>query len=284
MIRSDKRDKKDSQLITTSFLEWNQESVVLDYGAILYCITGEARIDVNFTTWRLYQGAVIILFPNDVVKISEKSPDFSVEALIYSSMLLREASLQLERIVYDSLRSDRCRTDAPIMSHIIENMFSLLRLYFDQTGCTCLSQMVLLQLKSFFLGFYDYLYRHPSERPEIEGSHRAYELFRRFMVLLENDYLHSRDVAYYANAIHITPKYLNSIVRSITSHTTKQIIDSYVMMQMKLLLRTSQRSIKEISCDYHFSSFSFFCRYFRTHTGMSPKEYKHRILEENNEV
>lgn len=280
MIKSDKRDKKDSQLITTSFIEWDDEPVVLNYGAILYCITGRASIDVNFKTWELYHEAVIILFPNDVVKISERSPDFRVEALLYNSMLLREASLQLERIVYDSLRSDRCRTDAPIVSHIIESMFSLLRLYFDQPGCTCLSQMVLLQLKSFFLGFYDYLYRHPSERPEVEGSHRAHELFQRFMALLENDYMQSRDVTYYANALHITPKYLNFIVRTITSHTTKQIIDSYVIMQMKLLLRTSQRSIKEISWDYHFSSSSFFCRYFRTHTGMSPKEYKHRILEE----
>jgi AraC-like DNA-binding protein len=265
-------------LITTSLGDWQAEAVVLDYGTIVYCLDGEATITVNFTRWHLYHGAVITLFPNDVVQLSDVSPTFRTEALAYSSSLLREASLQLERVVYDSLRSDRCRTDAPIVSHIIENMFALLRLYFEQPECTCLPQMVLLQLKSFFLGFYDYLYRHPSRQPEQEGSHRAHDLFQRFMVLLERDYMQFRDVAYYANAIHITPKYLNTIVRTITNHSTKEIIDGYVIMQMKLLLRTTQLSIKEISCEYHFSSFSFFCRYFHFHTGMSPKQYKESIV------
>lgn len=271
-------DDGQARLVTTSFPEWQSEPTVLTEGAILLCKSGHAEVMVDFSVWHLYEGAVITLFPNDVVLLRHVSEDFNVEALCYSEALLREASLQMEGVVYDSLRADRCRTDAPIVTKIITSVFDLLRLYFEQTGCVCLTQMVLLQLKSFFLGFYDYLYRHPSQKPDCAGSERINDLFQRFMSLLERDYKKSRDVTHYAAALHITPKYLNAISHVKTSQSTKDIIDSYVIMQLKLLLRSSSVSIKEVSCAYHFSTLSFFCRYFRARTGMSPKAYKQDFL------
>lgn len=56
------------------------------------------------------------------------------------------------------------RTESPILTNIINNMFALLRLYFEQEGCICLEQLVTLQLKAFFLGFYDYLLPQPRRK------------------------------------------------------------------------------------------------------------------------
>lgn len=270
--------EEQARLFTTRFDEWQKETTVLDGGYLVLCLSGSAEIHVDFTCWHLYRGAVIALFPNDVVQLCAVSDDFTAETLSYSASLLREASLQLEAVVYESLRADRCRTDAPIVTNIIRSIFSLLRLYFEQKDCTCLTQMVLLQLKSFFLGFYDYLYRHPSQKPDDTGTQRVNELFQRFMSLLERDYRRSRDVDHYAHALHISAKYLNAISHTKTLQSTKNLIDSYVIMQLKLLLRTSSISIKEVSCLYHFSNLSFFCRYFRTHASMSPKAYKQRFV------
>ena len=85
---------------------------------------------------------------------------FQVEMLKYNPSLLREASLQLEQTVYSSLREDRCRQDSPVVTNIINNMFALLKVYFDQSECTCISQLVLCQLKAFFIGFHKYLQRN----------------------------------------------------------------------------------------------------------------------------
>lgn len=270
------RPNRKASLKTRSLDEWVGEYVVIDYGMILLCTEGEANIRVHFSEWLLKPGAVITLFPGDVVSITHKSKEFKAETLRYAASLLREASLQLEHTVYSELKTDRCRTESPTLTSIVSNMFALLRMYFEQEGCTCLDQLVLLQLKAFFLGFYDYLYRNPIKRTADNGSPRTKELFNRFMRELENRYRQSRDVSFYAELLNISPKYLNIVTQRITSHTIKTIIDQYVVLQIKQSLTTEEKSIKQLAWEYHFSDLSFFCRYFKQHTGMTPQQFRKR--------
>lgn len=270
------RPNRKASLKTRSLDEWVDEYVVIDYGMILLCTEGEANIRVHFSEWLLKPGAVITLFPGDVVSITHKSEEFKAETLRYAASLLREASLQLEHTVYSELKTDRCRTESATLTSILSNMFALLRLYFEQEGCTCLDQLVLLQLKAFFLGFYDYLYRNPIERKADNGSPRTRGLFNRFMRELENRYRESRDVSFYAELLNISPKYLNIVTQRITSHTIKTIIDQYVVLQIKQSLSTEEKSIKQLAWEYHFSDLSFFCRYFKQHTGMTPQQFRKR--------
>ena len=166
------------------------------------------------------------------------------------------------------------RTESPILTNIINNMFALLRLYFEQEGSICLEQLVTLQLKAFFLGFYDYLYRNPEEKKAETGSPRIRELFNRFMRALESRYRESRDVSYYADLLNVSAKYLGIVPRRITGHTAKSVIDHYVVLQIKQSLATEEKSIKELSWDYHFCDISFFCRYFKQHTGLTPQQFR----------
>ena len=272
------RSNRKASLKTRSLDEWLGEYVVIDYGMIVLCREGEADLRVNFTEWRLNPGAGITLFPGDVVSITSKNEEFKAETLRYAASLLREASLQLEHTVYSELKTDRCRSESATLTSIVSNMLALLRLYFEQEGCICLDQLVMLQLKAFFLGFYDYLYRNPSERKAESESPRTKELFNQFMRELERRYRESRDVSYYAELLHISPKYLNMVTQRMTSHTIKTIINQYVVLQIKQSLTTEEKSIKQIAWDYHFSDLSFFCRYFKQHTGMTPQQFRKREL------
>ena len=324
MQLSELSSHQEAELFTTSLEEWQEGPQVLTYGAILICRKGRAVMNVNYKDWELYEGAVITVFPNDVVelrKVNEvkseerrasgvKSEELRVknssallsefsseteamrqddsslftlrsslkgssllfEVLKYNPSLLREASLQLEQTVYSSLREDRCRQDSPVVTNIINNMFALLKVYFDQSECTCISQLVLCQLKAFFIGFHEYLQRNPQCRPDDVKSYRVRKLFNHFMMLVERDYRLSRDVSYYAHLMNITPKYLTLIVRQVTNHTPKAIIDQYVVLQIKTQLQHTTQSIKEIAWKYHFSDTSFFCRYYKKHTGMTPRQ------------
>ena len=127
---------QEAELITTSLEEWQAGPQVLTYGAILICRKGRAVLNVNYKDWELYEGAVITVFPNDVVELmevkSEERRALNFEMLKYNASLLREASLQLEQTVYSSLREDRCRQDTPVVTNIINSMFALLKVYFDQ--------------------------------------------------------------------------------------------------------------------------------------------------------
>ena len=264
---------QEASLFRSGLEEWQEGPQVLTYGAILICRKGKAMLNVNYKDWELYEGAVITLFPNDVVEL-KVDRDFEVEILKYNPSLLREASLQLEQTVYSSLREDRCRQDTPVVTNIINGMFGLLKVYFDQSECTCISQLVLCQLKAFFIGFHEYLQRNPQYRPDEVKSYRVRELFNRFMMLLEKDYKISRDVNYYAEKMNISSKYLTNIVNQVTGHTPKTIIDQYVILQLKLHLKRSTQSIKVMAWEFHFADVSFFCRYFKKHTGLTPQQIR----------
>ena len=264
------------RLFLTTLSSFVKEQQMAHYGAIIICRSGKANIQVNFDDWQLFEGAVITIFPNDVIRLmpDETEEPFLVEMLQYDAAMLREASLQLEHTVYEQLRQDRCRQDSPVVTNIINNMFRLLHVYFDQVGCTCISQLVLLQLKAFFIGFHEYLQRSPRTTKSNGESPRMREMFNRFMMLVERDYKLSRDVAYYASQMNITPKYLTLIVRQMTHETPKHIIDHYTILQLKLQLTASRQSVKEIAWEYHFNDVSFFCRYFKRHTGLTPMEIR----------
>lgn len=292
MELSELSSQQEASLFLSGLEEWQEGPQVLTYGVILICRKGKARLNVNYKDWELYEGAVITLFPNDVVELKVdgdcKSPEtengdckspqtankFQAEILKYNPSLLREASLQLEQTVYSSLRKDRCRQDTPVVTNIINGMFSLLKVYFDQSECTCISQLVLCQLKAFFIGFHEYLQRNPQYRPDEVKSYRVRELFNRFMMLLERDYKISRDVNYYAAQMNISSKYLTNIVSLVTGHTPKTIIDQYVILQLKMHLKRTTQSIKEMAWEFHFADVSFFCRYFKKHTGLTPQQIR----------
>lgn len=302
MELSELSSQQEASLFRSGLEEWQDGPQVLTYGAILICRKGKAMLNVNYKDWELYEGAVITLFPNDVVELKVdgdckspqtengdckspqtengdcKSPEtvncFQAEILKYNPSLLREASLQLEQTVYSSLREDRCRQDTPVVTNIINGMFSLLKVYFDQSECTCISQLVLCQLKAFFIGFHEYLQRNPQYRPDEVKSYRVRELFNRFMMLLESDYKISRDVNYYAEKMNISSKYLTNIVSQVTGHTPKTIIDQYVILQLKMHLKRTTQSIKEMAWEFHFADVSFFCRYFKKHTGLTPQQIR----------
>lgn len=263
-----------AQLFTSTLAELRSDHSVINYGAIIICRRGTATMRIDFKCWRLEVGAVITLFPNDVTQITDASPDFLVEMLRYSPALLREASLQLEQTVYSVLRKDRCRGSQPVVSDIVNGVFHLLHIYFDQPECQCTNQLVLYQLKAFFVGFYDWITRNQQANADDNTSWRVNELFNQFMQLLESDFRLSHDVGYYADRLCISSKYLNTITKRITNHTPKTIIDHYVILQLKLLLRQSNLSIKQIAWDFHFSDSSFFCRYFKQHTGLTPQAFR----------
>ena len=243
------------RLFLTTLSSFVKEQQMAHYGAIIICRSGKANIQVNFDDWQLFEGAVITIFPNDVIRLmpDETEEPFLVEMLQYDAAMLREASLQLEHTVYEQLRQDRCRQDSPVVT---------------------ISQLVLLQLKAFFIGFHEYLQRNPRTTKSNGESPRMREMFNRFMMLVERDYKLSRDVAYYASQMNITPKYLTLIVRQMTHETPKHIIDHYTILQLKLQLTASRQSVKEIAWEYHFNDVSFFCRYFKRHTGLTPMEIR----------
>lgn len=103
---------------------------------------------------------------------------------------------------------------------------------------------------------------------------RADAIFARFIRLLEENFRQERRVAWYAEQLCITPKYLSEVVKQVSRRTTNEWIDSYVVLEIRVMLRNTTKSIKQICDELHFPNQSFLGKYFKEHVGVSPSEYR----------
>lgn len=104
-----------------------------------------------------------------------------------------------------------------------------------------------------------------------EGSN-AY--IRKFIELVNDCFREQHSVRYYADKLCITPNYLNEITNSVMRVSAKQYIQDKIIEESKRLLAYTDASVSEIAFGLHFSTISYFVRFFRLHTGMTPLSYR----------
>ncbi|MCF0244608.1 MAG: helix-turn-helix domain-containing protein [Bacteroidaceae bacterium] len=112
--------------------------------------------------------------------------------------------------------------------------------------------------------------------PAKEDNKRCHDIFVRFINALEENYRKERRVGWYAEQINLTPKYLAELIKQASQHTPNEWIDYYVIREIKVQLKNTAKSIKEITEDMNFPSQSFLGKYFKERVGLSPKEYRHK--------
>ena len=116
--------------------------------------------------------------------------------------------------------------------------------------------------------------RPDGSRTDNASHNRNAAYFNTFLEELSKHYLQERSVGFYAEQLHLTPKYLTTLLRSTTGRTASEWIDEYVILEAKNLLKYSTMNIQEIAYYLNFPNQSFFGRYFKQHTGMTPSAYR----------
>lgn len=103
---------------------------------------------------------------------------------------------------------------------------------------------------------------------------RKEELFSHFIQLIIKNYKKNKKLDFYAQQLFISPKYLSDIIKKISGQSAHEWIDRYILLETKILLRTSDKTIAQIADELNFPNNSFFSKYFKKHCGMTPKEYR----------
>lgn len=106
------------------------------------------------------------------------------------------------------------------------------------------------------------------------SKNRAWMLVNEFLGLINRYYTHRHDVAFYAEKLNITPNYLNIIAKKHLGVTAKEQIGKQLSLVVKMLLDTTDLTVKEIAERLHYDDPSYLCRVFRKNTGFSPIQYR----------
>lgn len=107
-----------------------------------------------------------------------------------------------------------------------------------------------------------------------EGNNRSEELYNLFLNTVERYFNRYADVAFYAEQLNVTPRYLGQVTRRIAERSPKNIIDERIISEIVSLLTSTHRPLKDIAQSLGFSSQAHLSRFFKKHKGISPTEYQ----------
>lgn len=91
-------------------------------------------------------------------------------------------------------------------------------------------------------------------------------------------------MAYYADKLHVSPKYLSAVCKEVSGQTAFDLVNQYVLKNVKYMLQWSPKSIKEIAMELDFPNLSFFGKYVKRYLGVSPKQYREQLSSENHQI
>ena len=100
---------------------------------------------------------------------------------------------------------------------------------------------------------------------------KANDLSDRFFRLLAIHYKNNRSVQFYADKLNLTPKYLSTAIKRTTGRPILNWIHEAILIDAKMLLRTTNLTVQQISEQLNFSSPSAFVQFFKKHTGKTPR-------------
>lgn len=107
-----------------------------------------------------------------------------------------------------------------------------------------------------------------------QESYRAADIYNQFMSIIAERYAEHHDVAFYADQLAITTRYLSQVCNGSVGRSPKQIIDSYILRESIEFLENSRLPIQAIADKLGFSSQAMFCKFFRHHEGCSPSQFR----------
>lgn len=104
-------------------------------------------------------------------------------------------------------------------------------------------------------------------------------IYNSFKTLLKENYQKQHQVKFYADMLNVSTRILTQYIRTSTFKTPKQLIDEHLLLEAKRLLYWSDVSSKEIAWQLGFETDSYFNRFFKKHTGKTPKEFHRKHYE-----
>lgn len=253
------------------------------FNIVVTCRAGSLQADVAGQRVTVGTHQIIICRPHVVISNLMISPDLKCTVMCFSDHLLN-AILQSQMLVWNNL----LYTQRYRIIEIPENrigIYNELHLHwlndknpFKHEIIVSLLRVALLDLCNLLL---DDEKLNETDKMQY-GYSRMETLFHRFQENIARRHIKKISVTAYADELCITPKYLSTICHNVSGKSPKEWILEYVIQDITHYLRNTDLSIKEISDELGFTTPSFFGRYVRKHLGMTPYEYRKKLLEMSN--
>lgn len=238
------------------------------------CLKGKAQYSVNTKKHEVEENDIIIINEGQVTDDYLISRDFKGIGLMISSEFFKEIIKdvhELSSLFLFSRSHPVCTLKKNEVDNIID-YYRILKHKLEDTSHHFRKETVRSLLTTMIYDLSNVIYNIQNYNDKKQT--RAEHIFTEFIHLLEQNFKKERRVSWYGQQLCISPKYLSETIKQISHHTPNEWIDNYVTLEIRVLLKNSTKSIKEIAQELHFPNQSFLGKYFKEHVGKSPSEYR----------
>ena len=237
---------------------------------IVYIHQGAARVKINFISYELRKGDVLLIPSNYILVIEAYSNDIEPWILEFNYGSMEEKEMVGIETIYFHMEERETK--------VLEYYFSLLSQIDNSAARTNEDVMHLVMSMIYYLHqMYDHRKGHSSWQ-KIPRAKQIKSEFVNMVVTLDNPPL---TIAEYAKALHVSENYLSIIIKNETGQTVKKWIEQRTETQIKMLLADPKgRTLNEIANIIGYSSPPQVVRFFKRRTDMTPYEYRKMALKE----
>lgn len=258
----------------TDLRYFEEHSCRTEGGAILFCRRGSATVTVDQLRDRVTRDTLLLLLPGSILHLNERTDDFRVRFCAFSLELFSEAAYRLDPSFFHILHEHAIIRLPDRIIEGVRNWFQMASYTYRDRGNIFRNTIIRNRLQNVLLEAFDKTQRFAPDVHSQTGTTRQADLFQRFVALVHEHCTEQREVAFYADRLCISTRYLSTIIRSVAHSTAKEFIDRSVVLEIKMLLGSTELSVQEIAYRLHFPDQSYLGRFFKKHTRVSPTEFR----------
>ena len=245
---------------------------IVESGFVAICTKGECELMIDDVVYNFKSGQMCVGFTATVVQTLWMSPDFECVLLAANIEFLRNINISSVSDMFIMIRKNPC------VSLSSEDMIALPTYFrYIQSVYNRKERPYRMEMTKHLLMVLCYEIAAIYQKNGVpENKIYSYKdtMFRNFVRLLSDKHQDERRVAYYAQELCITPKYLSSVIKEVSNKTAAEWIDDFVLRNIKIFLLTTTLTIQQISDTFNFPNPSFFTQYFKRATGKTPKMFR----------
>jgi len=235
---------------------------------------GYIEINLDLDHYKITPSQMLIVYPEQIFNYVNKDKNTKYFFFIFDQKYFEDIFINIQNIInmFLIIKENPVIDLNPLEIEKIKDFYFFIKKHIKEEK----SEFTIPMLQNLIKSLFYQICQIVSQKDLISTSPktRKEEVFERFIRLLREQYKQEHKVSFYANELCITSKYLSSVIKQVSGYTVSKWINDYVILEAKALLKSSDRTILEISEDLNFSNQSFFSKYFKQHTGISPKQYR----------
>ena len=241
-------------------------------GVYAFMIKGKARATVNITQYDFRENDLIYLAPNSFFLVHEFSEDAQLSYIIFSSSFLEKNAYSLRRPRLVTVDACQIVNVTSEQAKIITDFSQLIEESVNCSPSMLNSERMVHIYNLVHLVFQDYFVANSDATSKVMD--RKTEIYHEYSELVMKHYHEWHHVSDYAEALHITVPHLCSTIKQASQRTAGDLIVEAILTDAKAQLKLSVSPIKEIAISLGFENVAFFNRFFKTHVGTTPKNYR----------